>query len=104
MFPSALTNSRMRGLSDGRTLGSAPEPARLSALGQKRTSSPRLKSTFVRCYSVVSTGRRNTGGQQAISNDDGLPNVRPIAFSDCPRNQPSHNTIFSAVLLPLRNH
>jgi len=58
----------------------------------------------VRYWGVISTGRRNTGGQQAINNDDGLPNARPIAFSDCPRNQPSHNTICSAVLLPLRNH
>ena len=31
---------------------------------------------------MVSTGRRNTGGQLAINNDDGLPNGRPIAFSE----------------------
>jgi len=45
---------------------------------------------------VVSTGRRNTGGQLAINTYDGLPNARPIAFGDSPRNQLSHNTIFSA--------
>jgi hypothetical protein len=50
---------------------------------------------FVRCWSVVSTGRRNTGGQLAINNDDGLPNARPIAFGDFPRNQLSHTTLFS---------
>jgi hypothetical protein len=33
-----------------------------------------------------------------------LPNARPIGFSDGPRNQLSHNTIFSSALLPLRNH
>ena len=53
---------------------------------------------------VVSTGRRNTGGQLAINNDDGLPNARPIAFGDSPRNQLSHNTIFSAAPIPLRSH
>jgi hypothetical protein len=58
----------------------------------------------VRYWRVVSTGRRNTGGQQAINNDGGLPNARPIVFSDCPRNQLSHNTIFSAALIPIRNH
>src|ERR1035437_5669134 len=36
------------------------------------------------------------GGQLAINTDDGLPNARPIAFGDSPRNQLSHNTIFSA--------
>jgi len=42
---------------------------------------------------VVSTGRRNTGGQLAIKTDDGLPNARQIAFGDSLRNQLSHNTI-----------
>src|SRR5665811_709080 len=59
---------------------------------------------FVRYWGVVSTGRRNTGGQLAINTDDGLPNARPIAFGDSPRNQLSHNTIFSAAPIPLRSH
>jgi hypothetical protein len=53
--------------------------------------------------SVISTGRRNTGGQLAINNDDGLPNGRPIAFSEPLRNQLFHNAIFSAALVPPRN-
>jgi hypothetical protein len=53
---------------------------------------------------AVSTGRRNTGGQLAINNDDGLPNAHQIAFGDFPRNQLSHNTIFSAAPIPLRSH
>src|ERR1019366_5179184 len=53
---------------------------------------------------VVATGRRNTGGQLAINNDDGLPNARQVAFGDSPRNQLSHNTIFSATPIPLRSH
>jgi len=53
--------------------------------------------------SVISTGRRNTGGQLAINNNDGLPNARPIAFSESLRNQLSHNVIFSAALVPPRN-
>jgi len=44
------------------------------------------------------------GGQLAINTDDGLPNARPIAFGDSPRNQLSHNTIFSAAPMPLRSH
>ena len=36
------------------------------------------------------------GGQLAINTNDSLPNARPIAFGDSPRNQLSHNTIFSA--------
>jgi hypothetical protein len=52
---------------------------------------------------VISTGRRNTGGQLAKSNDDGLPNARPIVFSESLRNQLSHNTIFSAAFVPSRN-
>ena len=55
----------------------------------------------VRFQRVISTGRRNTGGQPAINNSDGLPNVRPIAFSKSLRNQLSHNVIFSAALVPL---
>jgi hypothetical protein len=43
-------------------------------------------------------------GELAINNDDCSPNVRPIAFSDSPRNQLSHNTIFSATLIPIWNH
>ena len=53
--------------------------------------------------SVISTGRRNTGGQLAINNDDGLPNARPIAFSEPLRSQLSHNAIFSVALVPPRN-
>src|SRR5450755_5178762 len=51
---------------------------------------------------VVSTGRRNTGGQLAINNDDGLPNARPIAFNELLRNQLSHNVIFSFALVQSR--
>jgi hypothetical protein len=50
-----------------------------------------------------STGRRNTRGQLAINNDDGLPNARPNAFSESIRNQLSHNVICSAALAPPRN-
>ena len=32
-----------------------------------------------------------------VRDDDGLPNARPIAFSDSPRCPRSHNSIFSAV-------
>ena len=35
-------------------------------------------------------------GQLAINAYDGLPNARPIVFGNSPRNQLSHNTIFSA--------
>ena len=45
-----------------------------------------------------------TLGQLAINNDDGLPNARPNAFSESLRNQLSHNVIFSAALVPPRNH
>jgi hypothetical protein len=45
-----------------------------------------------------------TRGQLAINNDDGLPNARPNAFSESLRNQLSHNVIFSAALVPPRNH
>src|SRR5664279_337324 len=34
--------------------------------------------------------------------DDGLPNARPIALSDSPRCQRSHNSVFSAVVKPRR--
>ena len=34
------------------------------------------------------------GVQAAINNDDGLPNTRPIAFSESRRNQLSRNDIF----------
>ena len=37
--------------------------------------------------SAGSTGRRNTGGQLPINNDEGLPNARPIAFSVSLHNQ-----------------
>jgi hypothetical protein len=60
-------------------------------------------SVQCRLLAVISTGRRNTGGQPAINNSDGLPNVRPIAFSESLRNQLSHNVIFSAALVPPRN-
>src|SRR5664280_3781745 len=68
----------------------------MSVVGQSLRIHPASEPTFVRCWSVVSTGRRNTGGQLAINTYDGLPNARPIAFGDSPRNQLSHNTIFSA--------
>src|SRR4029077_1777045 len=35
--------------------------------------------------------------------DDGLPKARPIAFSDSPRFQRSHNSVFSAAVNPRRN-
>src|ERR1039458_4121864 len=35
--------------------------------------------------------------------DDGLPNARPIALSDSPRCQRSHNSVFSAAVKPRRN-
>ena len=57
----------------------------------------------VRYSPLISTSRRNTGGQLAINNDDGLANARPIAFSESLRNQLSHNVIFSAALVPPRN-
>jgi hypothetical protein len=34
--------------------------------------------------------------------DDGLPNARPIALSDSPRCQRSHNSVFSAAVNPRR--
>src|SRR5450759_2488828 len=34
--------------------------------------------------------------------DDGLPNARPIALSDSPRCQRSHNSVFSAAVKPRR--
>jgi len=63
----------------------------------------RCVAKFVCYWTVISTGRRNTGGPLAINNDDGLPNGRPIAFSESLRNQLSHNVIFSAALVPPRN-
>ena len=62
-----------------------------------------VRHTQCPLWVVISTGRRNTGGQPAINNSDGLPNVRPIAFSESLRNQLSHNVIFSAALVPPRN-
>ena len=35
--------------------------------------------------------------------DDGLPNARPIALSDSPRCQRSHNSVFSAAVNPRRS-
>src|ERR1700674_4143486 len=35
--------------------------------------------------------------------DDCLPKARPIAFSDSPRFQRSHNSVFSAAVNPRRN-
>src|SRR5215470_3807382 len=35
--------------------------------------------------------------------DEGLPKARPIAFSDSPRFQRSHNSVFSAAVNPRRN-
>ena len=52
---------------------------------------------------VISTGRRNTGGQLPMNNDEGLPNARPIAFNVSLHNQLSHNVIFSAAQAPPRN-
>ena len=54
-------------------------------------------------WHVISTGRRNTGGELQINKDDGLPNARPIAFSEPLRSQLSHNAIFSVALVPPRN-
>ena len=45
-----------------------------------------------------------TRSQLAINNDDSLPNARPNAFSESLRNQLFHNVIFSAALVPPRNH
>ena len=56
----------------------------------------KLPADYPIYWIVVSTGRRNTGAQLAINNDDGLPNACQIAFGDFPRNQLFHNTIFSA--------
>jgi hypothetical protein len=42
--------------------------------------------------------------QLAVNNDDGLLNARPNPFSESLRNQLSHNVIFSAALVPPRNH
>src|SRR5207253_6450393 len=35
--------------------------------------------------------------------DDGLPKARPIAFSDSPRFQRSHNSVFSVAVDPLKS-
>jgi hypothetical protein len=43
------------------------------------------------------------GANWQLIDDDGLPNVRPIAFSDSPRCQRSHNSVFSAAVKPRRN-
>ena len=75
----------------------------LSAFGPKRTTNDFGLGTVCPLMTVISTGRRNIGGQLAINNDDGLPNARPIAFSEPLRNQLSHNAIFSVALVPPRN-
>jgi len=73
-----------------------------SAKDQNATWQPLLaKSGLPRWSQLVDA---TPGGQLAINNDDGLPNARPIAFGDSPRNQLSHNTIFSAAPIPLRSH
>jgi len=56
---------------------------------------------FGRYWTVVSTGRRNTGGQLAINTDDGLPNARPIAFGDSPRNK---MTVADAIAMSASGH
>jgi hypothetical protein len=40
------------------------------------------------------------GANWKYIDDDGLPNARPIAFSDSPRCQRSHNSVFSAAEKP----
>jgi hypothetical protein len=39
--------------------------------------------------------------RNAGPDDDGLPKARPIALSDSPRLQRSHNSVFSAAVNPL---
>src|ERR1039457_2008289 len=40
------------------------------------------------------------GANWKYIDDDGLPNARPIALSDSPRCQRSHNSVFSAAVKP----
>ena len=63
---------------------------------RKLVTGPRERAELV--------ARSMARGQLAINNDDGLPNARPNAFSNSLRNQLSHNVIFSAALVPPRNH
>ena len=67
------------------------------------------RPTYKKRRSMFAFGGRSqpvdaTRGQLAINNDDALPNARPNAFSESLRNQVSHNVIFSAALVPPRNH
>jgi hypothetical protein len=61
-------------------------PRRLAPFEPESLSSSNLSRSCPLCV-VISTGRRNTGGQLAINNDGGLANARPIAFSESLRNQ-----------------
>jgi hypothetical protein len=74
------------------------------AVGSKADKPPQAKIHL--CPLLLGDLNRSAQhrGQLAINIDYGLPNARPIGFSDGPRNQLSHNTIFSSALLPLRNH
>jgi hypothetical protein len=38
--------------------------------------------------------------RRIADDDDGLPNARPIAFSDSPRRQRSHNSSFATASKP----
>ena len=68
----------------------------MALMGQSRSSNPEPKSTFVRSYLPAQPIDATQEGQLAINAYDGLPNARPIVFGNSPRNQLSHNTIFSA--------
>jgi hypothetical protein len=93
-MPSLVADVAVGSISDQHTLSNhLAQTVRL----QGRT--PR----HVRRMSALPPTADNTGGQPAINNSDGLPNVRPIAFSESLRNQLSHNVIFSAALVPPRN-
>ena len=62
-------------------------------------------ATMAQCHDLPCRFNRSTqhSGSGGINNDDGLPNTRPIAFSESHRNQLSHNDIFFAAFLPSRN-
>ena len=68
-----------------------------------------LPRPILHCKRMSPSGGRSqpvdaTLSQLTINNDDGLPNARPNGFSKSLRNQLSHNVIFSADLVPPRNH
>jgi hypothetical protein len=80
----------------------------LVTFGLSRILYRQLGSANVALMATIGDGRSQpvdaTRGQLAINNDGGLPHARPNAFSKSLRNQLSHNVIFSAVLVPPRNH